>query len=121
VDDDRVWAFEESLWVGDAEHYHELIDDDCVMVLPQPPFLLTGRGAIDAVSATPRWSKVTFSERAIGRPQEGLIVIGYKVEAAREEGDGYTAFCTTTMHRLEHDVWRVVQHQQMPHAAGSDT
>jgi hypothetical protein len=119
VDDDRVWAFEEGLWVGDAEHYRELIDDECVMVLPQPPFLLTGSGAIEAVSNTPRWSKVMFSEQRIARPQEGLIVIGNKAEASREGSDGYTAYCTTTMRRLEHDVWRVVQHQQLPHLIGS--
>jgi len=115
VEDNRVWAFEESLWVGDAERYHELIDDECVMVLPQPPFVLTGEQAIEAVYHTPRWSAVTFSDRTIARPQEGLIVIGYKAEARREGSAGYTAHCTTTMRRLEHDVWRVVQHQQTPH------
>lgn len=114
MEDNRIWAFEESLWTGDAAHYHELIDDECIMVLPDQPFVLTGQQAIEAVSATPRWSDVTFSEQQVVRPQEGLIAIAYKAEASRPDAAGYVAYCTTTMRRLEHDVWRVIQHQQTP-------
>jgi hypothetical protein len=114
MDDGRIWSFEESLWIGDAEHYHELIDDECVMVVPSPPFVMSGEQAIEAVSNTPRWSKVTFSQQQVKRPQEGLIVIAYKAEASKDDGESYTAHCTTTMRKLEHDKWRVVQHQQTP-------
>ncbi|MDP1026586.1 nuclear transport factor 2 family protein [Sphingomonas sp. KR1UV-12] len=113
MEDNRIWAFEESLWTGDADHYRELIDDECVMVLPEHPFVLTGRAAIEAVANTPRWSQVAFSEQQVMRPQEGLIAIAYKAEAAKD-GEAYTAYCTTTIRRLEHEVWRVVQHQQTP-------
>ena len=84
--DDRVWEFEESLWTGTAEHYRELVDPGCLMVLPEPPFVLVGEQAIAAVSDTPRWTRVTTSARQIQRPQEGLIVVGYKVEAFKAEG-----------------------------------
>lgn len=114
MDDNRVWAFEESLWTGDAEQYRTLIDDECVMVLPEHPFVLTGEQAISAVADTPRWTSVTFSEQQIMRPQEGLITIAYKAEAGRDGSTGYTAYCTTTMRWLAHDEWRVVQHQQTP-------
>ena len=40
MDDDRVWSFEKSLWTGDADHYRELVDAECLMVLPTPPFWL---------------------------------------------------------------------------------
>lgn len=119
MDDNRVWEFEQSLWTGDAEHYHELIDDACVMVLPQQPHVMTGAQAIEAVAHTPRWSTVTFSEQQVVRPQEGLITIAYKAEASRDGSSDYTAWCTTTMRRLEHDVWRVVQHQQTPPLAAA--
>ena len=113
MEDNRIWAFEESLWTGDAEHYRDLIDDECVMVLPEQPFVLSGREAIEAVADTPRWSQVSFSEQQVMRPQEGLIAIAYKASASRgDEAEGYTAYCTTTLRRLEHDEWRVVQHQQ---------
>lgn len=114
MDDDRIWAMEESLWTGDADVYHALIDDACVMVVPAPPFVMQGAAAIDAVSHTPRWSTVRFSEQNIVRPQDGLIVIGYHVEAMRGGSDPYVAWCTTTMRRLGPDTWRVVQHQQTP-------
>ncbi len=115
MNDTRVWEFEESLWTGTAEHYRELIDDECVMVLPEPPFVMSGQQAIDAVSDTPRWAKVTLSKQQIMRPQEGLIVVAYHAEAHRDDGKkAYGAHCTSTYRRLMPEVWRVVQHQQTP-------
>ena len=110
--DDRVWEFEESLWTGSAEHYRKLIDPECLMVLPEPPFVLAGGQAIAAVTDTPRWARVATSLRQISRPQEGLIVVAYKVEAFKDEGKAYEAYCTSTYRWLSHDEWRVVQHQQ---------
>lgn len=40
MDDNRVWDFERSLWTGNANHYRELIDEECLMVVPAPPFVL---------------------------------------------------------------------------------
>ena len=114
MDDERVWGFEHSLWVGDAEHYRALIDDECLMVLPAAPFLLGGQQAVDAVASTPRWAKAELSERRVSRPQEGLIVIAYKANAEREGVSPYEAHCTSTYRRLAHDEWRVIQHQQTP-------
>lgn len=114
MDDDRVWAFEESLWTADAEHYRESIDAECLMVLPTPPFVLSGDEAVKAVQDTPRWSKVELGDRRVARPQEGLIVVAYQVRAEKDGTDGYQAHCTSTYRRLEHEVWKVVQHQQTP-------
>lgn len=114
MDDERIWSFEESLWVGDRKHYHDLIDDECVMVLPQAPFVFAGVDAKEAVAHTPRWASVTLSDRQVMRPQEGLIVIAYSAQAEREGISPYQASCTTTMRRLGPDEWRVVQHQQTP-------
>lgn len=113
MNDERIWSFEESLWTGDAAHYRECIDDECLMVLPEPPFIMSGGQAIDAVSATPRWSSVELSERQVARPQEGLIVVAYKASARRGD-EAYEAHCTSTYRRLAHEEWRVVQHQQTP-------
>jgi len=114
MDDMRVWSFEESLWTGDAEHYHALIDAECLMVLPTPPFILSGEQAMNAVSDTPRWTKIEITERQISRPQEGIIVIAYNAQAEREGVAPYQAHCTSTYRRLAHDEWRVIQHQQTP-------
>jgi hypothetical protein len=115
MDDQRVWAFEESLWTATPEHYQESIDgENYLLVVPTHPHVLSGQAAIDAVKNTPRWSKVAFSEQKITRPQEGLIVVAYKVDADKEEAAPYSAYCTSTYRRLEHEVWKVVQHQQTP-------
>lgn len=111
MDDDRVWAFEESLWTGDAEHYRELIDEACLMVLLVPPFVFAGADAVDAVAATPRWASAEFSEQHIARPEEGLIVVAYHIAVRRDE-ETFAAYCTSTYRRRAHDDWQVVQHQQ---------
>jgi hypothetical protein len=113
MEDARVWEFEESLWTADAEHYRESIDDECLMVLPAPPFVFTGEQAIAAVTDTPRWEQVELSDKQVSRPQEGLIVVAYHAKASRGE-EAYDAHCTSTYRRLSHDEWRVVQHQQTP-------
>ncbi|MFM7348536.1 MAG: DUF4440 domain-containing protein [Erythrobacter sp.] len=111
MEDARIWEFEASLWTGDAGVYRALIDEACLMVLPAEPFVFTGEDAIAAVQDTPRWDEVTFSHQNIVRPQEGLIVINYKAQAHRAD-KAYTAYCTSTLRRLAHDEWHVVQHQQ---------
>ncbi|MDG9427172.1 hypothetical protein OLF90_10885, partial [Streptococcus pneumoniae] len=77
----------------------KLVHDECLMVLPQPPFVMSGSQAIEAVADTPRWSDVTISKGQIARPQEGLIVIAYHAKAARD-GEAYEAHCTSTYRRL---------------------
>ena len=113
MDDDRVWNFEKSLWVGDAEHYRALIDEACLMVLPTPPYVLSGEAAVAAVADTPRWEQVTFADRQIARPEEGLIVVAYHIDASRGD-ERYQAHCTSTYRRRGHEDWQVVQHQQTP-------
>jgi hypothetical protein len=113
MDDQRVWAFEESLWTADADHYRESIDDECLMVLPQPPFVMSGAQAIEAVAATPRWSSVDLSDRQVARPEEGLIVVAYHARATKGD-ETYEAHCTSTYRRRGHEDWLVVQHQQTP-------
>jgi Domain of unknown function (DUF4440) len=121
MDDDRVWTFEESLWTGDADHYRESIDDECLMVLPQPPFVMSGAQAIEAVAATPRWSSVELTDKQVARAEEGLIVVAYHAHASKDDGEAYEAHCTSTYRRLSHDEWRVVQHQQTPPIATSQS
>ena len=113
MDDARIWAFEESLWKADHEHYAESIDAEYVLVIPAPPYIAFGKGAVELLAQTPRWDEVVFSETQVGRPQEGLIVVAYRVMATRGD-EKYDARCSSTYRRIEHEVWTVVQHQQTP-------
>lgn len=112
MDDNRVWEFEESLWRTSEERYHERVDSDVVMALSHEPYIHVGQAAIDAVSGTPAWDSVEFSDRQVTRPQEGLIVVGYRVRAAEGE-TVFTAACTSVYRRREHEDWTVVQHAQI--------
>jgi hypothetical protein len=82
------------------------------MALPENPFVYSREAAITAATNTPRWDEVDFSGQQVVRPQEGLIAIAYRAEARRGE-ERYIAYCTTTMRRVERDVWRVMQHSQV--------
>lgn len=54
------------------------------MVLPGHQNALAGADAVHTVTTTPKWTQVTFSEQNVARPQEGLIVVAYAVEAAKD-------------------------------------
>lgn len=111
MDDARLWGSETSLWTAEPDHYREIIADDALMVLPGHANVLVGSDAIHAVSATPRWTTVKFSDQQVSRPQEALIVIAYAVEA-HLDNEVYRARCSTTYLRRAHEDWHVIQHQQ---------
>ena len=113
MDDARIWEFERELWVGGSDAYRSMVSENCVMALPAQPFIYDGEAAITAVENTPRWNSVDFSDTKVERPQEGLIVIAYRARASRD-GKAYHALCTSTLQRLGHEEWVVVQHQQTP-------
>ncbi len=121
MDDDRIVEFERALWIGGGDVYRRRVSRDCLMVVPEQPFLLRGEEAIGSVEATPRWSEVDFSDFEITRPQDGLIVVAYHVDARRGE-ERYSAYCTSTYQRRGEEDWVVIQHQQTPRLTShSDT
>ena len=113
MDDKRLWEFERELWIGPADVYDEKVAEDVVMALPAKPFLFDRDAATRAVKDTPRWDSVDFTQTRVERHQEGLIVIAYRAQAQRE-GQSYDALCTSTLLRLGHENWVVIQHQQTP-------
>lgn len=112
MDDARVWEFEERLWTGDADHYRRCVSEHVLMALPAEPFLFDGAAAIAAVQDTPRWGEVAFTGRHVTRPEEGVIVIAYHARATRGGSAPYEAYCTSTIQRIAHEDWRVIQHSQ---------
>ncbi len=118
MNDDQAWAFEDSLWRADEAHYRESIDAACLMVVPGPPYIVTGDEAATAVANTPRWDKVDFSETRLSRPHDSIIVIAYRVLAEKPDAEAYDARCTSTYREGDDGKWTVVQHQQTPVLAG---
>lgn len=120
MDDARVWEFEDSLWRADEAHYRESITPDYLLVVPMPPYVLTGEQAAEMLANTPRWQNVEFSGQHVSRPHGedgGLIVIAYHVEASKADAQPYSADCSSVYLRIGHEDWRVVQHQQTPRLA----
>ena len=113
MNDDRIWEFERELWLGGGDVYRKNVAEDCVMALPAEPFLYDHGAATAAVEKTPRWDEVEFADTQVTRPEEGLIVIGYRAKAKSGDRD-YHALCTSVLRRLNHEDWVVVQHQQTP-------
>ena len=112
MEDERIWAMEEKLWHGGDDVYETLVDENVVMSLPAEPFIFSRDQAKEAVKNTPRWEEVRFSDTKVNRPHEGLIVIGYQVEAKRGE-EVYRCYASSTMMRRGHEDWTVVHHSQV--------
>ncbi len=112
MEDARIWQMEEKLWHGGDEVYETLVDENVVMALPAEPFIFSRDSAKAAVKNTPVWEEVRFSDQKVSRPEEGLIVIGYQVEARRGD-ETYRCYASSTMMRRGHDDWTVVQHSQV--------
>ena len=112
MEDGRIWAMEEKLWYGGDEVYERLVDENVVMALPAEPFIFSRDQAKEAVKKTPRWDEVNFSDTKVNRPHEGLIVIGYQVEAKRGD-ETYRCYASSTMMRRGHEDWTVVHHSQV--------
>src|SRR6476646_1631233 len=112
MEDARIWEMEEKLWHGGDEVYDTLVDENVVMALPAEPFLFSRDAARQAVKNTLVWDQVNFSEQKVSRPEGGLIVIGYQVEAKRGD-ETYRCYASSTMMRRGHDDWTVVQHSQV--------
>jgi hypothetical protein len=111
MDDDRIIKFERALWIGEGDVYRRCVSPECLMVVPEEPFVMRGEQAIAAVEQTPRWSDVEIADLQINRAQEGLIVIAYRADARRAD-ERFLAYCTSTYQRVGEHEWRVIQHQQ---------
>src|SRR4028119_102124 len=107
---------EDARWRGGDEVYEKLVDENVVMSLPAEPFIFSRQQAKEGVKNTPVWEEVRFSEQKVTRPQEGLIVMGYHVEAKRGE-ETYRCYASSTMMRRAHDDWTVGETRQVA-AAG---
>ncbi len=85
MDDTRSGTLRKACGAPRKGGTNERVDPECVMALSHAPYLFHGEAAVEAVTGTPEWDEVAFSNRHISRPQEGLIVVGYEVKA--QKGD----------------------------------
>jgi hypothetical protein len=114
MNDRDAWTREQRLWLKGADTYRALLDEDCIMAFPAPVGLMQGRETIVAsLEGAPRWESVTMTEKTSTRPGGTSLVLGYRAEARRTEGQAYIAYCTSTYRAIGID-WKLIQHQQTP-------
>ena len=111
--DADFWEVERSLWLGSAAAFRAWVAADCVMVLPEPAGIVTGRAIIDGVKAGPRWGRIDFAAPLVRRPGTEAAVLAYRAEAERPDGVPYRALCSSS-YLQQAGAWWLVQHQQTP-------
>lgn len=113
MDEQQVWTLEERLWLEGEPAYGELVSGECLMAFPAPVGILKGVEITESLRGAPRWSSVRMNQRAVARPDNGVMVLAYLALAEREGAGPYVAYCTSTW-RAREDRWRLIQHQQSP-------
>jgi len=68
---------------------------------------------LEAIGKAPRWDKVSFADRALSTPDQGLAVLAYEALGSRAGAGDYRCLCTST-YRSKDGRWLLVQHQQTP-------
>ncbi|WEX86311.1 hypothetical protein PZN02_002585 [Sinorhizobium garamanticum] len=111
MDDAHAWETEQRLWLEGPDTYRKLLDKQCIMAFPAPVGLMQGPSIIDSLEGAPRWDRVVMTDRTIGRPAHGCLVLAYRAEGHRADRKPYAAYCTSTY--CDTGVgWKLVQHQQ---------
>lgn len=108
-----AWSLEQALWTGGVETYERTLAPRALTVVPAERGLLDRAATMDAIRSAPRWSRVEMLERRDMRPRADIIVLAYRAEGTREDGDAYRAWCSSVYVR-ERDGWRLALHQQTP-------
>ncbi|WP_455919010.1 hypothetical protein [Ensifer canadensis] len=113
--DNDAWTMEERLWCEGESAYRDLVHPGCIMVFVAPLGILQGSEIIESIRQSPRWDWIRMTEKCFAQPSDDVMVLAYRALANRRETEAYHAYCTSTYHACENE-WKLVQHQQTPHA-----
>jgi Domain of unknown function (DUF4440) len=95
-----------------AHFYHQVLDDNPVMVLPGGMMLDDREVIIRSMSGQPWSAYELFGVRAF-QPTADTGIVVYGATASRSDGAAYSAFMASTYVRRP-DGWRLALHQQTP-------
>jgi len=110
--EDDIWGLEERFWLDGLSFYESHLDPECLMAFPGMGVMGAGE-ILKSLRDAPRWASVDMADRAVGRPVDTLMVVGYRATGYREGASPYQVFCTST-YRSDGVDWKLVQHQQTP-------
>jgi hypothetical protein len=115
MDDSQVWETERRLWLEGADVYGELLDPECLMAFPGMG-VMRADDVLKSLESAPRWKSVEMIDRAVGRPGDSVLVLGYAAVGHRDGAPPYRCLCTST-YRCDGSAWKLIQHQQTPATA----
>jgi catechol 2,3-dioxygenase-like lactoylglutathione lyase family enzyme len=109
-----LWAHERRLWLEGVEAYHALLDPEAIMAFAGIG-IMRAPAILKAIERAPRWTSVKLKQPVLSPYSDTVFGLAYEVEARRDEGPPYQAYCTST-YRSVGGKMRLVQHQQTPRA-----
>jgi hypothetical protein len=78
----QLWERERGFWTGGTEYYARHLSADVMIVFPG--VVLDRRAVIEAVSAAPRWTTVTFAKQRALVLSDDVVLFNYHATAHRE-------------------------------------
>ena len=114
--EDDIYTTEEGFWLSGEDHFLAHVDEQCLLVFPQAGEMHGVHSREDvAATATPsnRWRDLEMSHCQFLQMAEDAVIISYRADATRADGEPYTALIGSTYVRREQG-WKLAAHQHSP-------
>lgn len=108
--EEQFWTLEDRLWTDDAAFLRNSLHRKALLVFPDPTGTLTADRAIAALEGSPRWDKVTLSNRHANALGNGVVSLAYDAVAETAQ-ETYPARCSS-VYVTSAGRWRLVHHHQ---------
>lgn len=114
VTKESLLQLERQLWNAGEDFYRRTLNEDAVMVFPEPTGVLERSAILDSLAGADRWSQVDISDVRLVALEEAVAQLIYRADAERrQDSSQYQALITTTYVR-ENGSWKLLTHQQTP-------
>ena len=114
---DELFAIEEGFWLGGRDHFLEHVDERCLLAFPQAGEMhgVRTREEVAATASTQpgRWRDLKVSDRHLLRLADGAVVISYRADVLRFDGEPYAAMVSSAYVKRD-GGWKLAFHQHSP-------
>ena len=113
---DELFAIEEGFWLEGEEHFRRHIDARCLLAFPQAGEMHgihSAEQVADTATPTNRWRDLTMSDRFVLDPVNEVVIISYRADVTRADGEPYSALVSSAYARRP-EGWKLAFHQHSP-------
>ena len=114
---DELFAIEEGFWLQGRDHFLEHVDERCLLAFPQAGEMhgVRTREEVAATASTQpgRWRDLKVSDRHLLRLADGAVVISYRADVLRFDGEPYAAMVSSAYVQRD-GGWKLAFHQHSP-------